>query len=259
MVLEHIEAIPFNKLGNEKWILDKLEILNKISEIEKRGKKLGEIAEIHVGVTTLADDFYIFKNPSFENNDATVKLKDGNEYKIEKSILKPIVKASVLKSSNEEQNRFIIFPYKLLNGRYVIIEENEISKIYPLTYNYFLSIKERLIMRDKGKKMSSWYAFGRSQGLNTSFGEKILVSPMGYKPRFIVWKKPEYTFYAGYCIKYNGNLDKLADQLNSKDMEFYINHTSRVYKGGYKSYSKSFISNFGIMIENLEIKQKYLF
>ena len=72
-------------------------------------------------------------------------------------------------------------------------------------------------------------------------------------------KKPEYTFYAGYCIKYNGDLDELAEQLNSEDMEFYINHTSRVYRGGYRSYSKAFISNFGVIVEHGESKQKTLY
>ncbi|MFP3257443.1 MAG: N-6 DNA methylase [Candidatus Nanopusillus acidilobi] len=256
--LEYIESIPFSKLIDERWVLDKIEIINRILEIENRGEKLGKIAEIHVGIATLADDFYIFKNPLFEGDYAIIKLKNGNEYKIEKSILKPIVKVSILKSGNEDQNRFIIFPYKLLYGKYVIIEEREMIERYPLTYNYFLSIKERLLMRDKGKKISPWYAFGRTQGLNTSFGEKILISPIGYKPKFIVWKKPEYTFYAGYCIKYNGDLDELAKQLNSEDMEFYIKHTSRLYKGGYRSFSKSFISNFGVILKKKEYKQQKL-
>jgi len=246
--LQYIDSIPFNKLRDDKWILDKNEIIDRILEIEKRGKKLGEIAEIHVGITTLADDLYIFENPLFKGNIAIIKLKNGVEYKIEKSILKPIVKVSTLKSSNDEQNRFIIFPYKLVNGKHVALSEKELKQKYPLTYKYFLAVKKRLLMRDKGKKISPWYAFGRSQGLNTSFGEKILVSPIGDKPKFIVWKKPEYTFYAGYAIKYNGDLDKLIKQLNSKDMEFYIKHTSRAYRGGYRSYSKSFISNFGVIL-----------
>jgi len=244
--LQYVDSIPFSKLNDDKWILDKNEIIDRILEIEKRGKKLGEIAEIHVGITTLADDLYIFENPSFKGSVVTIKLKNGSEYKIEKSILKPIVKASTLKSSNDEQNRFIIFPYKLVNGKYVALSEKELKQKYPLTYKYFSSVKKRLLMRDKGKKISPWYAFGRSQGLNTSFGEKILVSPIGNKPKFILWKKPEYTFYAGYCVKYNGNLNELSKQLNSEDMDFYIKHTSRAYRGGYRSYSKLFISNFGI-------------
>ncbi|MFN3246815.1 MAG: hypothetical protein ACK42K_08980, partial [Leptonema sp. (in: bacteria)] len=110
-----------------------------------------------------------------------------------------------------------------------------------------LSIKEILDSRDNHKPNSvSWYAFGRSQGLDTSFGKKILTSSLNLKPNFIVWEKEEYTFYAGYCIKFNGNLHRLANYLNSEDMEFYIKYVSRDYQHGYKSYAKSFIEKFGI-------------
>ncbi len=104
-----------------------------------------------------------------------------------------------------------------------------------------------MLARDKGKPNPvAWYAFGRSQGLDTSFGKKILTSPLNKKPNFIVWEKEDYTFYAGYCIKYDGDLYELAKELNSSDMEFYINHVSRSYQNNYKSYSKTFIKNFGI-------------
>ena len=251
--LTFMDNIPFNLLNNSKWILADVGTLNKIKEIENRGKRLGEIAEIHVGITTLADDFYIFKDVVFENDYAIITLKNKTKYKIEKDVLKPIVKVSTLKNPNDFQNRFVIFPYKLVNGRYTPIAEEEFKIKYPLTYKYFLSIKNRLILRDKGKKINPWYAFGRTQSLNSSFGNKILVSPIGDKPRFIVWNKPEYTFYAGYCIKFNEDLESLAKQLNSDDMKFYIEHTSRAYRGGYRSYSKSFIQNFGIDLSSLQL------
>ncbi len=97
------------------------------------------------------------------------------------------------------------------------------------------------------KNPVAWYAFGRSQGLDTSWGKKILVSPLSIKPNFIVWEKEDYTFYAGYCIKFDGDLHWLAEQLNSKDMEFFIKYVGRDYQNGYKSYAKSFISKFGIV------------
>ena len=251
--LNFIDNIPFFVLNDDKWVLDNVNVLSRINDIENRGKKLGEIAEIHVGITTLADDFYIFKDVIFDDNLALIKLKNNKEFKIEKDILKPIVKVSTLKYSDEIQNRFVIFPYKLVNGKYIPISEDELKAKYPLTYNYFLSIKDRLKLRDKGRSITPWYAFGRTQSLNSSFGKKILVSPMGNRPRFIVWDKPEYTFYAGYCIKFNGNLESLANQLNSDDMKFYIEHTSRIYRGGYRSYSKSFIKNFGVNLSLLEM------
>lgn len=245
--INFIDNVCIDNLNIDNWILTSNDVLKRLKEIETRGTPLNKIAEIHVGVTTLADDFYIFKKPKFDADYAQITLKDGRSFQIEKNILKPIVKVSVLKSPDENQDRYIIFPYKKINGKHTIIPEDELKNEFPLTYKYFLAVKERLDRRDKGKPNPvAWYAFGRSQGLDTSFGKKILTSPINLKPKFIVWEKEEYTFYAGYCIKYDGNLHLLVEYLNSPDMDFYISNISRHYQNSYKSFAKSFIENFGI-------------
>ncbi len=80
--------------------------------------------------------------------------------------------------------------------------------------------------------------------------KKILTSPINLKPKFIVWNKKDYSFYAGYCIKYQGDLNWLVDVLNSYDMEFCIKTISRNYQNNYKSFAKSFIQNFSIEIRD---------
>jgi len=250
--IHYLDDIDINNLNINNWILASNEILKKLKHIETRGVPLNELSSIHVGITTLADDYYIFKEPVIKGDIATIRLKDGGGFDIETDILKPIVKASVLKEQNEKQNRYVIFPYKKVKGKHKIIQENELKESYPLTYKYFLSIKDVLLARDKGKPNKvSWYAFGRSQGLDTSFGKKILTSGMNLKPNFVVWEKEEYTFYAGYCIKFEGDMNWLVKQLNSSDMEFYINHISRKYQNNYKSFAKSFIEKFSI--ENIDL------
>lgn len=42
------------------------------------------------------------------------------------------------------------------------------------------------------------------------------------------------------------DLEILKKVLNSSVMEFYIELISKSYQGGWKSYAKSFIQNFGI-------------
>ena len=110
-----------------------------------------------------------------------------------------------------------------------------------------LSVKEILDKRDNGKTNKiSWYAFGRSQGLDTSFGKKILFSPMNLKPNFILSENEECTFYSGYCIKYNKDYTWLLKELNSKKMEEYIQISSRDYRGGWKAYNKQVVQEFSI-------------
>ncbi len=162
----------------------------------------------------------------------------------------------VLKNENENQERYVIFPYEKINGKNQIIKEEKLKKRFPLTYKYFLEIKKELDKRDKGKSNPiCFYTFGRNHGLDNTFGSKILTSSMNLRPNFIINENEETTFYAGYCIKYKGDLKELQNALNSKDMEFYINNISRDYQNNWKSYAKSFIENFGISKLSFNIKK----
>lgn len=89
--------------------------------------------------------------------------------------------------------------------------------------------------------------FGRSQGLDTSFGKKILFSPMNNKPNFVLVENEESTFYSGYCIKYQGDYAFLLEQLNSQRLAEFIAVSSRDFRGGWKAYNKKALEEFTIV------------
>ena len=235
--------INFDELKEQKfWQLSVKKPTNN-----KQGVKLGKIADIHVGITTLADKVYML---SYIKEDADADFlilnsKHKGKIKIEKAILKPIVKVSTLKNADETIKEYVLFPYKKIKGKYRIIPEKEISQKYPHAYKYLISVKEILDKRDNGKPNKvAWYAFGRTQGLNTSFGEKIVFSPMNKKPNFIYLKNNEASFYSGYCIKFKGNYKKLLNELNSERMEEFIKISARDFRGGWKAYNKKIVQEF---------------
>ncbi len=241
--------VPANTLSPAGWTIASPAILRRLTEIEQRGRPLGEIAEIHVGITTLADELYIFQHPRWKEDRVQVQLRDGRRFWLEAALLRPIVKVSILKSSDEDQDRWLLFPYEQRGGRYQLIPERHLKEAYPLTYQYFLAVRERLLLRDKGKPNPyGWYAYGRHQGLDSTWGKKILVPPLAREPRFIVWEKPEYTYFAGYGIHYEGDLHELASRLQSEDMALYLRYKARCYQNGYYSLAKSFIERFGIAL-----------
>ena len=212
---------------------------------EVHGKRLGDIAKIHVGVTTLCDKAYIFRVSHFEGNTVIAHTLLLGKIKIERDILKPIIKGSKLKNGEDEIYSFILFPYQKVNGKHKVIPESELRERFPLAYKYLLSVKEHLDNRDNGKPNAvTWYAFGRSQGLDTSFGKKIIFSPMNNRPNFILSKRDDCTFYSGYCIKYNGDYEFLLQQLNSERMRIFIEESSRDFRNGWKAYNKKIVENF---------------
>jgi hypothetical protein len=241
--------VNFQEIKNQKiW---QLSITPNIVE---SGIKLKDICKIHVGITTLCDKAYIFSIQDIENESEYVFAQTSlqGSVKLERAILKPIIKASKLKKGTDEVKDYVLFPYQKQSNKHKIIPEERLKQDFPLAYEYLTNIKPTLDKRDNGKPNAvAWYAFGRSQGLDTSFGKKILFSPMNNKPNFILVENPEVTFYSGYCIKYNGDYEFLLSHLNSQRLADFIAVSSRDFRGGWKAYNKKALEDF--TIESQEI------
>jgi adenine-specific DNA-methyltransferase len=221
------------------------------------GTRLGDLCRISVGIATLADSYYIFKIQSEKGNECCCVSKNGDTVWLEKDILKPIIKGSRLKSSLDPIREVILFPYeKDAFSKHKIIGEDTLRKQFPKAYKYLLSIRDVLMRRDNGKPNAvAWYAFGRSQGLDTSFGKKIIFSPLNRAPNFILYENVETTVYSGYYIKYDGDYQALLAELNSERMAEYIAVAGRDFQGGYKAYNKKVLENFRIPAESVSVSE----
>ncbi len=248
------KAVTKEKFEERKISFDEISSLPfwqlSVKEVDRRnGVPLGKIADIHVGITTLADRVYILSLIEERKDTYLLQSRLKGAVEIEKSIVKPIIKASTLKKNGEAVSQYIIFPYRKKNGKMTIINEEVMQTDCPLAYRYLLSLKDVLDRRDNGKPNKvAWYAFGRSQGLETGFGKKILFSPMNKRPNFIYSSNEEATFYSGYCIKYDGDPEPLLKQLNSERMQSFIEISSRDFRSGWKAYNKSIVKEFIIQL-----------
>lgn len=230
--LEELQHRPFWQLSPE-------------AAAPQMGGKLGDICQIHVGLTTLCDKGYIFSIEIIDETYALAHTRLQGDVLLERAILRPIVKGSLLKSSEEEISSYILFPYEKHHGKHRIIAEESLKTAFPKAYGYLLSIKDELDKRDNGKpNRAAWYAFGRSQGLDTTFGKKIIFSPMNNRPNFVLYEREDATLYSGYCIKYEGDYAWLLRELNSQRLADFIAVSSRDFRGGWKAYNKKTLAEF---------------
>ena len=198
---------------------------------------LKDIADIHVGIQTLADRVFI------------MPYEKSVDMGLERWIMRDIVKASLMKDGQDPVRRVVIFPYDN-DGK--LIPEERIADEAPNAYAWLVSNKARLLGRDKGAfNPARWHGFGRQVSIVSGFGDKILTSGMNRYPNFQKCPDPNATFYGGYCVKPKPHVDmgRLLQSLNSSDMDFFIKTTSRPYQGGWMSYAKSFIENFPVDTE----------
>lgn len=252
-------------LNIKKWRLLKSDEQQNIKSIETIGKPIGKLFDICVGIATLKDEIY-FIDGNTKINNYYIKTTDNGRFEIEKELVKPVYKISDFKTQEEvEQNtRKIICPYNIKNGTASAIPENDFKKKFPKCYAYFLSEKENLLARDKGKVIfEPFYVWGRTQGL-TRTGKKILNPTFSQRPRFLLVEEKEGFFTNGYGLYFRGqeknglfydtinpitkieNIDVVQKILNSYVMDYYVSKTSVSIEGGYPCYQKNFIEKFTI-------------
>ena len=191
---------------------------------------LSDIADIHVGIQTLADNVFI---------------RPKNTVDWEPAITRRILKASIMKNGADKIERVILYPYR--NGR--LLPEQELAADYPRAYAWLVAHQARLRARDKGRtNPDKWYGYGREVSILSGFGKKILTAGMNSRPDFQQCDDRDALFYSGYCVKPKTgvNFANLLNQLNSDRMDEFIRLTARPYQNGWFSYAKSFISDYPI-------------
>ena len=241
--------IPQSRLDKAPWLLLSNSTVRRLAAMKKEGIPLREIAEINVGIQTLADDVFIL-NAGRQTRIGKRQCIECQGRKgsvlIESEITRPIVKASVMKNGRDVISRRIVFPYDADARLY---SEAFIRKNYPRAHAWLVANKPRLLGRDKGTfDRKLWYAFGRNVSIRKGFGPKILTASMNPSPNFQVCSARGSTFYSGYSIKPVAGigLAPLAQELNSREMAFWISCVSRDYRSGWKSYAKSFIQDYPV-------------
>ena len=245
-----LNNIQFNTLDAKKWSFssEKNEIFLK-KLFEHKNAALKDFFNIQYGFATLRDKIFI-SDIQVLNSDYCI----FNGVEIERSLLKKIVKGSRYKG-NEKDVMWIVFPYKLMNNRYVAISESELSMKYPKTYKYFLSYKTELEARDLDKGVL-WYEFGRSQGVQTIHQEKIVLSTMINGSVSFYHLPKEILIYSGIFIVKNNSFSDwkiIEEVLQSDDFYKYIQITGKDFSGGYKSITTKQIKEYRINFKNPQL------
>ena len=250
-------------ITKDPWILVSKQERELLDRLEQSAtKRLGdpEISEIFVGLQTSADDIYIF-NP-LDVSDVEIKFEDidGKVRKIERGICKEaILDQSIHYFENLNDNRYIIFPYYEVEGQHVLIQEDKLKKEFPKAYAY-LSAFRQVKRRDLGSQNALWYQYGRSQSLNKFNTVKLVIkNPSSFTCAVYDDKNIKFTGggngpYYGIRPTNSFSIYSLLAFINNILFDKWVKSRSSVFRGGYYSFGKQFISNFPL--PNLDSQSK---
>ena len=241
--------------SEEPWIFRTEEVKEVLDTIEQAGPTLEETTDIFVGLQTSADRIYLLEQTGETTDEGLIEVVDQvNEetWHLEPDLLKPFLKGEDVHRYEPLNPRYwVIFPYHIDGDNSEFVEEDELEKRYPRTYEYLKRHEEDLRARGGGDMdHDRWYDFGRPQSLTEFQKEKIVTPEISYGPNFTY--DPDGTYHT---TKVYGLLTQESTQLspeyilavlNSPVLWFFLSNTGYTLRGGYFTFKTNYLNPFSL-------------
>lgn len=250
--------IDYKSLEKGYWVFSNSDEQNLLKKIKSNNQILNDITtKIFQGLITGSDKIFILR----KINDKYLSEATGKEYQLEDGLLHPLLKGSkhIRKYFIASSDKYILFPYKYINNKAILITQEELKDKYPDIWSYLNENRLTLENRENGKwKTEKWYSFSRNQNMNEMNTAKILTPSISNENAFTIDDKGEYYFVGsgggggggyGLLLK-DKNISSylIISLLNSRLLNFYLKHISSKFQGGYFAYSKQYIKDLPMVI-----------
>lgn len=245
-------SIPAARVTAGPWNFSAGKGVALIDKLSEMPLKLGNVADVFVGLQTSADDVFILRVISRSGALARVHSQAlGEERWVEHALLAPVISGTDVRGYEPlPERQFILFPYMVQDERPELIPFSALTRKYPKTAEYLTSNKRRLTERESGRfDDAEWYRFGRNQNLGiqrrvklcvprlvqrlhagfdhdgSHFLDNVDVGGITLKPDFRAW-----------------DLRYLLALLNSSLLRWFFPSIAAPFRGGYWSANRQFLS-----------------
>ena len=248
--------VNIQSLTEKQWVLTNKTVTDILNTIELQPRKIKDVFDkIFQGIATSKDDVYFIYNCKLNNTFIEGESKQlGRKVQIELGLVKPLLKGDgVRKYATISTDRYIIFPYKMVNGKAVLYNEDEMYNLYPQGYAYLKECELILRERENGRFNidGEWFQYGRKQGILFAEKEKLVAPEISLGGNFAYDKKG--MFYS--TTKVYGYIKKESTKesykfwmalFNSRLFWFFIQNTGYVLRGGYYTFKTNYVNPFPV-------------
>ncbi len=248
----HAEISIDNLADTTRWSFQSSEDSNVIAKINKQPLLFKAITKAcSQGTVSMGDDIYMLKGEIEGNVFIGFSEQIQQSVKLEKDIMKPILKGDDVKRYAPLKNSYwLIYPHHSVNGKTVPYEENEMRELFPLTYEYLLTFKSELVEKKIRYKTNEkyWYALHRSREIMMFETSKILTAEISFGCNMTYDTKNLYHNTQSYTIIFDGEHEERTLSyltiLNSKVLWFFLAQTGNILRGGYFRFKTKYLEPF---------------
>jgi hypothetical protein len=256
--------IPAAALGEDNWQFADAETRALFERVRAAfPDRLGQVAEIFVGVQTSADEIYIFKGVAEDADTVTLRW-NGRDWPIERAILLPCLHdVPLFAYARPQPNAWMIFPYEMVAVRTRTVarltQPADMARRFPRCLAYLEARRDELDRRHvAGGPIAErqFYQFGRSQSLVKFDSPKIILPALSVEPRYAYDDDNIIVTGGGngpYYLLRSRPGPAITDYyllalLNHPLSEAFIRTNTSPFRGGYYSHGKQFIEDLPIPI-----------
>jgi hypothetical protein len=239
------------------WTLANKAVNSVLEKLRNNPYTLGDIFDrIFCGLQTSKDDVYfLYECKELDGHMVEGYSKHLNErIVIERGLVKPLLKGEdVHRYKPLESDRFVIFPYKIVNEEAVLYTENEINCLFPAGYKYLKACESELRGREKGRLENDtfWYRYIYPKNLTLFDQIKIVAPEISLGGNFTIDSKGRYystTTVYGYIKRdtFPESYYTWMAILNSTLCWWFLIQTGSVLANGYYRYKPTYLKPFPI-------------
>jgi hypothetical protein len=258
-------SVNSSQVTNTEWNFSVGPGASLFAKLSVMARKLGDVADVFVGLQTSADDVFIMD--LVKETDRTYRLMSkslADEWVFEKDLLVPILSGTDVSRYGRLTNRqYILFPYSVENDRAALIDFKTIQRNLPKTATYLLENRKRLEGREKSAfRDAEWYRFGRNQNLGIQHSVKLCV------PRLVEELHAAFDHDGSHFLDNvdvggvtlnvafaDQSLEYLLALLNSRLMRWYFPQISAPFRGNWRSANRQFLSLLPIRVVDFKYEK----
>lgn len=249
---ENSTTIEMSSLSEKQWVLTAGETSRILKEMNKQPRRVKDVFDkIFQGLATSKDDVYFLYNCEEEGKFIVGDSKQlGWRVKVEKGLVKPLLKGEdVHRYDTISTDRYVIFPYRIGNGKAVVLTEQELQTMYPEGYAYLKENESILRGREHGRLSNDnqWYKYIYPKNLVHFANEKLVAPEISLGGNFAYDQNGE--FYS--TTKIYGYIKNPTNKIgykfwmalfNSRAFWYYLQNTGYVLRGGYFTFKTDYIN-----------------
>ncbi len=256
--INNIEAsiIDNEKLTKDQWTLTVGVTSNILKKLESHPRRIADVFDkIFQGLATSKDDVYFLYDCQEDGKYIIGYSKQlSRNIKIERGLVKPLLKGEdVHRYDDIKTDRYVIFPYKLIEGKAILYTEKELSDTFPLGYSYLKDCEDILRGREKGRLMNDeyWFRYIYPKNLVLFDHEKLVAPDISMGGNFaydICGKFYQTTTIYGYIKKaeVSESYKFWMALLNSRLCWWFLTNTGTTLANGFFRFKPDYIKPFPV-------------